>query len=74
MIARVHHMLNNTVMAFNEKGKVLLQGKFEKVIEEIKQNSNGSTKFYVQGLSYPINPEFFYDKTYYNFFKSKGEK
>lgn len=70
MIARVHHMLDNTVIAFSAKGKVVLQGKFAKVIEEIKQNSNGSTKFYVVGLVFPVNRDLFFSKDYWNFIKN----
>ena len=71
MIARVHHMLEDTVMVFNEKGKVVLQGKFETVIDEIKRDSNGSTKFYVVGLMLPVNRDLFFSKDYWKFIKNR---
>ena len=71
MIARVHHMLDDTVMAFDEKGKMMYSGKFKKVIGMIKMESNGSTKFYVAGLVYPVNRDLFFSKDYWNYLKKR---
>ena len=69
MIARVHHMLDDTVMAFNEQGKFMYGGKFDKMIGAIKMESNGSTKFYVVGLVFPVSRELFFSKDYWNYIK-----
>jgi hypothetical protein len=71
MIARVHHMLDDTVMVFNEKGKLMYQGKFDKMIGAIKMEANGSTKFYVVGLVFPVNRDLFYSKDYWNYIKTR---
>lgn len=74
MIARVHHMLDDTVMAFNEKGELMYSGKFNKVIGMIKMESNGNTKFYVVGLMLPVNRDLFFSKDYWNFIKERKKK
>ena len=77
MITRVHHLLDDTVMAFrkmNGKSIVAFSGKYDDVIDRIKREATDETEFYVEGMLYKISPGMFYDRSMYDFFKSKEKK
>jgi hypothetical protein len=71
MISEVRHMLNNHVEVYDRRGfrQVVLEGKFEDVIDRIMAHVSPITKFYVQGLVFPVSRELFASKGYYNFLK-----
>ena len=73
MIKRVHHMLNNQVIAFDEMGNRMptFQGKFEEVVAKIISHATSETEFFVQGLFLPVSRELFEKKDYYNFIKNR---
>jgi hypothetical protein len=75
MIARVHHALNDRVLVFDEKGKLLLayQGQFKDVVDKILQDATESTKFYIEGFSFPVHRDLFKEKKLFNIIKG-GKK
>jgi len=76
MIARVHHLLNDTIMAFDMRGTYLesFTGKFEDVIEDVLTHTNDRTEFYVEGMSATISRELFVSKTFFNFLKDRPKE
>ena len=76
MIGRVHHLLNDTIMAFDGRGTYLesFTGKFTAVIEDVLKHTNDLTEFYVEGVSWKISRELFVSRALYNFIKDKPKE
>jgi hypothetical protein len=70
-LKRVHHMLNDRVIVFDEDGKLLpgYQGQFKDVAEKILRDATESTKYYIEGFSLPVHRDLFKEKKLFNIIK-----
>jgi|GEM_PF-2674284 len=76
MIGRVHHLLNDTIMAFDGKGTYLeaYTGKFDAVIGDVLKHTSEFTEFYVEGVSWKISRELFVKRALFDFLKGKSKE
>jgi hypothetical protein len=68
MLKRVQHQLNDTIVAYDEHGRLLpeYQGKFEEVIEKVLRDAGDGAKFYIEGFTIALHRDLFKEKKLFN--------
>ena len=68
MIGRVYHLRNDILVIYDKDGALRtdLGGKFDVILPRILPRCTPSTRFFIQGMTFPVSRELFETKEYWN--------